>query len=56
MRLRDISAPLLPGMPVWPGDTPTRYADIDRATSMLADIMAAGAWDRPQYRRRAAVT
>lgn len=31
-------------------------ADIDRAVATLADIMASRAWDRPEYRARAAVT
>ena len=30
--------------------------DVDRAVAALADILAAGAWDRPEYHRRAAVT
>lgn len=30
--------------------------DVDRAVAALADILAAGAWDRPDYHRRAAVT
>ncbi len=31
-------------------------ADIDRAIEILADVMATAAWDRPEYRARAAVT
>jgi len=31
-------------------------ADIDRAVAILAEIMAGGLWDRPEYHRRAAVT
>ena len=30
--------------------------DVERAVAALADILAAGAWDRPDYHRRAAVT
>lgn len=30
--------------------------DVERAVAALADILAAGAWDRPEYHRRAAVT
>lgn len=30
--------------------------DVDRAVAALAVILAAGAWDRPEYHRRAAVT
>ena len=30
--------------------------DVDCAVATLADILAAGAWDRPEYHRRAAVT
>lgn len=30
--------------------------DIDRAVAVLADVMANGLWDRPEYRRRARVT
>lgn len=33
-----------------------RYADVDRAVAILAEIMASRAWDRPEYRIRAAVT
>ena len=32
------------------------FADIERAVAILAEIMDAGAWDRPEYRVRAAVT
>ncbi|RDC71721.1 kynureninase [Rhodovulum sp. 12E13] len=31
-------------------------ADIDRAVAVLAEVMASGAWDRPEFRARAAVT
>lgn len=31
-------------------------AEVDRAVDILADIMATGAWDRPEYRTRAKVT
>ena len=33
-----------------------RYADADRAVAILAEIMVARDWDRPEYRVRAAVT
>ncbi len=33
-----------------------RFADIWDAVDILADIMATGAWDRDEYKRRAAVT
>ena len=33
-----------------------RFADIDHAVAILAEIMAARAWDRPEYLVRAAVT
>ena len=33
-----------------------RYAEVDRAVAILAEIMAARGWDRPEYRVRAAVT
>ncbi|MCA1660815.1 MAG: kynureninase [Novosphingobium sp.] len=33
-----------------------RFADIERAVEILAEIMAQSAWDRPEYRVRAAVT
>jgi kynureninase len=40
------------------GFTPlyTRFADIDAAVARLARVMAEGAWDRPEYHARAAVT
>mgnify|MGYP006279272145 CR=1 FL=1 len=31
-------------------------ADIDRAVAVLSDVMESAAWDRPEYRARAAVT
>jgi len=31
-------------------------ADIDRAVAVLSDVMDSAAWDRPEYRARAAVT
>ena len=33
-----------------------RFADMARAAQELADILATGAWDRPEFRQRAAVT
>ena len=30
--------------------------DVDRAVEVLADVLASGAWDRPEYNARAAVT
>ena len=33
-----------------------RFADIDRAVNILAEIMATRAWDRPEHKVRAAVT
>ena len=33
-----------------------RYAEVDRAVAILAEIMATRDWDRPEYRVRAAVT
>ena len=40
------------------GITPlyTSHAEIERAVAILRDIMAIRAWDRPEYRERAAVT
>ena len=33
-----------------------RFADVERAVAILGEIMEARAWDRPEYRVRAAVT
>jgi kynureninase len=33
-----------------------RYADIADAARILAEVLATGAWDQPQYHQRAAVT
>jgi kynureninase len=33
-----------------------RFAEIDRAVEVLAEIMATSAWDRPEFKVRAAVT
>ena len=33
-----------------------RYVDVWDAVECLADIMASGAWDRPEFHRRRAVT
>ena len=33
-----------------------RYADIAEAARILAEILTTGAWDRPKYHQRAAVT
>ena len=33
-----------------------RFGDVDRAVAILAEIMDADAWDRPEYKVRAAVT
>ena len=33
-----------------------RFADVERAVAILGEIMGARAWDRPEYRVRAAVT
>ena len=30
--------------------------DVAKAVAILAEVMATGAWDRPEYRKRAAVT
>ena len=29
-----------------------RYADVDRAVAVLAEVMATGAWQRPEYAHR----
>jgi len=34
----------------------TRYVDVWDAVAMLHDVLASGAWDRPEFRERAAVT
>jgi kynureninase len=33
-----------------------RYAEVERAVAILAEVMAGRAWDRPEYKVRAAVT
>ena len=40
------------------GFTPlyTRYADVWKAAGVLADILATGAWDRPEFKARKKVT
>lgn len=30
--------------------------DVDRAVAVLADILATKAWDKPEFRKRSAVT